>query len=127
MLGPITRHKTGRSRYRMSRPESLVRRFNITPLLRNRQANAPGGLWISIQRNDAPEQSKRLSLADLRTALELSTSKCACEHERGDLLGRLYDRWNYRAFVRVSKSRFFPAPWYALWYRRLCGCATCVQ
>jgi hypothetical protein len=44
MLGPITRHKTGRSRYRMSQPEPLVRRFNITPLLRNRQANAPGGL-----------------------------------------------------------------------------------
>jgi hypothetical protein len=28
----------------MSQPEPLVRRFNITPLLRNRQANAPGGL-----------------------------------------------------------------------------------
>src|SRR3984893_10701376 len=41
MLGPITRHKTGRSRYRKSQPEPLVRRFNITPLLRNRQANAP--------------------------------------------------------------------------------------
>src|ERR1700737_2978240 len=41
MLGPITRHKAGRSRYRMSQPEPLVRRFNITPLLRNRQANAP--------------------------------------------------------------------------------------
>jgi hypothetical protein len=25
----------------MSQPEPLVRRFNITPLLRNRQANAP--------------------------------------------------------------------------------------
>jgi len=44
MLGPITRHKTGGSRYRMSQPESLVRRFNLTPLLRSRQANAPGGL-----------------------------------------------------------------------------------
>jgi hypothetical protein len=51
----------------MSQPEPPVRRLNITPLLRNHQANAPGGLWISIQRNDAPEQSKRLSLADLRT------------------------------------------------------------
>src|SRR5260370_29969805 len=39
MLGPITRHNTGRSSYRMSQPEPLVRRFNITPLLRNRQAN----------------------------------------------------------------------------------------
>src|SRR6266436_4886998 len=43
MLGPITRHKTGRSRCRMSQPEPLVRRFNITPLLRNRQANASPG------------------------------------------------------------------------------------
>jgi hypothetical protein len=42
MLGPITRHRTGRSRYRMSQPEPLVLRFNITPLLRNRQASAPG-------------------------------------------------------------------------------------
>ena len=42
MLGPITRRKTGRSRYRMSQPEPLVRRFNIMSLLRNRQANAPG-------------------------------------------------------------------------------------
>ena len=41
MLGPITRHKTGRSRYRMSQPEPLVWRFNITSLLRNRQANPP--------------------------------------------------------------------------------------
>ena len=38
MLGPIIRHNSGRSN-RMSQP--LVRRFNITPLLRNRQANAP--------------------------------------------------------------------------------------
>jgi hypothetical protein len=44
MLGPITRHKTGRSRYRMSQPEPPVRRFNITPLLRKHHANAPGGL-----------------------------------------------------------------------------------
>src|SRR6201984_1317751 len=42
MLGPITRPKTGRSRYRMSQPEPLVRRFNITSLLRNHHANAPG-------------------------------------------------------------------------------------
>ena len=39
--------QAGRSRYRMSQPEPLVRRFNITPLLRNRQANqgqCPGDL-----------------------------------------------------------------------------------
>src|ERR1700732_3545451 len=42
MLGPTTRPKTGRSRYRMSQPEPLVRRFNIMSLLRNHQANAPG-------------------------------------------------------------------------------------
>ena len=40
MLGPIIRHNSGRSN-RMSQPEPLVRRFNITPLLRNRPANAP--------------------------------------------------------------------------------------
>ena len=39
MLGPNTRHKLGRSKYRMSQPEPLVRRFNIKPLLRNLQAN----------------------------------------------------------------------------------------
>src|ERR1700730_6884479 len=74
MLGPITRHKAGRSRYRMSQPEPMVRRFNITPLLRNRQANAPVISELNPT-NDAPEQSKRLSLAELRTglpALELS-------------------------------------------------------
>ena len=43
MLGPIIRHNSGRSN-RMSQPEPLFRRFNITPLLRNRQANAPDGL-----------------------------------------------------------------------------------
>jgi hypothetical protein len=44
MLGPVTRHKTGRFKYRMSQPEPPVRRFNITLLLRNHQANASGGL-----------------------------------------------------------------------------------
>jgi hypothetical protein len=50
----------------MSQPEPLFRRFNITPLLRNRQANAP--VVSEFKSNeDAPELSKRLSLADLRT------------------------------------------------------------
>src|ERR1700736_4632144 len=40
MPGPIIRHNSGRSN-RMSQPEPLVRRFNLTSLLRNRQANAP--------------------------------------------------------------------------------------
>jgi hypothetical protein len=40
MLGPNIRHNSGRSNL-MSQPEPLVLRFNITPLLRNRQANAP--------------------------------------------------------------------------------------
>ena len=66
MLGPITRHKTGRSRYRMSQPETLVRRFNITPLLRNgpmvsefqfnemtRQSNLNGCLWRIFVRRTA--------------------------------------------------------------------------
>src|SRR6202023_4437598 len=65
MLGPIIRHNSGRSN-RMSQPEPLFRRFNITPLLRNRQANAPVISYLNPT-NDAPEQSKRLSLANLRT------------------------------------------------------------
>ena len=48
MLGPITRRKTGRSRYRMSQPEPLVRRFNIMSLLRNhRLAAISAGLTVA--------------------------------------------------------------------------------
>ena len=57
MLGPITWHKTGRSRYPRSRPEPPARHFNITLLLRKPSGQCPG--WsLNFNSKKRTHQSK---------------------------------------------------------------------